>query len=57
MNISFNTQSPYSFFYQKPPLMGQNAQQKPAGMSVTQNMGFSMPSMQVSASPSIDIQA
>ena len=31
MNISFNTQSPYSSFYQKGTLMGQNSQQKTAG--------------------------
>ena len=30
MNISFNTQSPYSSFYQKGTLMGQNSQQKTA---------------------------
>ena len=30
MNISFNTQSPYSSFYQKGTLMGQNSQQKSA---------------------------
>ena len=31
MNISFNTQSPYSSFYQKGTLMGQNSQKKTAG--------------------------
>ena len=31
MNISFNTQSPYSSFYQKGTLMGQNSQQRGAG--------------------------
>ncbi len=39
------------------PGMGGGGSASFAGMSLYQNPGFSMPSMQVSASPSIDIQA